>query len=128
MAFPTYWASPPAIVRGFVDRVFLPGWAFRYREGKALPDGLLAGRSARVISTMDSPSWWYLLAHNRALHGTMGTATLGFCGVSPVRFTTVYGVRDLDAKKRGAWIERLHEVGRRDARGMRSLAPALGAA
>ena len=115
-AFPTYWAAPPAIVRGFVDRLFLPGWAFRYREGNGLPDGLLAGRSARVIATMDSPSWWYALAHHRSLHATMGTATLSFCGIAPVRFTTVHGVRALDAKKRAAWIDRLRAQGRADAR------------
>jgi NAD(P)H dehydrogenase (quinone) len=122
-AFPTYWAAPPAIVRAFVDRLFLPGWAFRYREGSALPDGLLKGRSARVISTMDSPSWWYALAHHRSLHATMGTATLSFCGVAPVRFTTVHAVRTLDAKKRAGWLERLRAQGRSDARSL--IAPAL---
>jgi NAD(P)H dehydrogenase (quinone) len=35
--FPTYWASPPALVRGLFDRLFLPGWAFRYESGNPLP-------------------------------------------------------------------------------------------
>ncbi|AKF10994.1 NAD(P)H dehydrogenase, quinone family [Sandaracinus amylolyticus] len=112
--FPTYWASPPAVVRGVIDRLFLPGWAFRY-EGSALPKGLLAGRSSRVITTMDSPSWWYALAHHRALHATMGTATLTFCGFAPVRFTTLYAVREMDAARRAAWIARVDAIGARDA-------------
>ena len=107
--FPTYWASPPAIVRGFVDRLFLPGWAFRYPEGggNGLPEGLLRGRSARVIATMDSPSWWYALAHHRAIHGAFVTATLSFCGFSPVRTTMIHNVRSL---KEDARAKRLVDV------------------
>lgn len=128
-AFPTYWASPPAIVRGLVDRVFLPGWAFRYPGGNALPEGLLGGRSARVIATMDSPSWWYALAHRRSLHATMGRATLSFCGIRPVRFSVVHRVRELDAPTRERWRERLRAVGRDDARRrLRAATRPLGAA
>jgi putative NADPH-quinone reductase len=123
-AFPTYWASPPAIVRGLVDRLFLPGWAFRY-EGAALPTGLLSGRSARVIVTMDSPWWWYAFSYRRSLHATMGGATLEFCGVKPTRFTTVHHVRTLDAAARERWTERVRAVGHADAS---TLAPRLPAA
>lgn len=123
LAFPTYWASPPAIVRGLVDRLFLPGWAFKY-EGASLPTGLLRGRSARVIATMDSPSWWYALAHRRSLHATVGTATLSFCGIRPTRFTTVYGARELDAAARERRLAALRGLARKDARGM---VPALAA-
>ncbi|MBX3249375.1 MAG: NAD(P)H-dependent oxidoreductase [Myxococcales bacterium] len=126
-AFPTYWASPPAVVRALVDRLFLPGWAFRY-EGAALPTGLLRGRSARVIATMDSPSWWYALAQRRSLHATMGTATLHFCGVRPTRFTTVHRVREMDATTRDRWRAKLRDAGQRDARGLAAGRPlALGA-
>lgn len=113
--FPIYWGAPPAVVRAVVDRLFLPGWAFQYK-GHALPDGLLAGRSSRVVSTMDSPGWWYALAHRWSLHAVMGTATLKFCGFSPVDFTTLFGVRKLDAHKREAWISRIGELARADAR------------
>jgi NAD(P)H dehydrogenase (quinone) len=113
--FPIYWGAPPAVVRAVIDRVFLPGWAFQYR-GHALPDGLLRGRSSRVVSTMDSPGWWYALAHRWSLHAVMGTATLKFCGFSPVDFTTLHAVRELDGAKRDAWLVRIGEEARRDAR------------
>ncbi|MCB9616564.1 MAG: NAD(P)H-dependent oxidoreductase [Sandaracinus sp.] len=124
--FPTYWASPPAIVRGLVDRLFLPGWAFRF-DGSALPTGLLKGRSARVIATMDSPSWWYALAYRRSLHATMGGATLRFCGIRPTRFTTVHAVRTLDASAREAWAKRVRGIGRADVRLPKALPSAAGA-
>ena len=111
--FPTYWASPPTVVRGLVDRLLLPGWAFRF-DGHALPTGLLRGRSARVITTMDSPAWWYRLMLRSPIHHSFGRATLRFCGLAPVELTTVHGVRGLAAGKRAAWVERARGLGQRD--------------
>ncbi|MFO0552032.1 MAG: NAD(P)H-dependent oxidoreductase [Polyangiaceae bacterium] len=120
--FPIYWGAPPAIVRGLIDRLFLPGWAFRYR-GHALPEGLLRGRSSRVITTMDSPGWWYALAHRWSLHAVMGTATLSFSGFAPVDFTLLHGVREMDAAARSRWVERVARLSTTDARRVRKLVP-----
>lgn len=113
--FPTYWAAPPAVVRGFVDRLFLPGWAFRY-EGHALPTGLLRGRSSRVITTMDSPWWWYAFVLHRPTHRAFGAATLSFCGLDPVTFRTVHSVRTLDEAARAACCARVRRDGGADAK------------
>lgn len=112
--FPTWWASPPALVRGFVDRVFLPGWAFRYHEGAIVQEKLLRGRSARVVTTMDAPRFWYVLAYRSALHRAFVTATLDYCGFSPVATSTVYSVRNLDASAREKAIARVAEEARAD--------------
>lgn len=113
--FPTYWASPPAIVRGLFDRLFLPGWAFRYEGGNPLPKGLLNGRSARVILTMDSPALWYTLVNFRPIHRSFGGASLKFCGLAPVKFTTVYNVRSLAEAARSRWCDKLVGIGESDA-------------
>ena len=113
--FPTYWAAPPAVVRGFVDRVFLPGWAFRF-EGHALPTGLLAGRGSRVVTTMDSPGWWYRLGLRRTLHASFARGTLAFCGLAPVDVTTIHRVRELDGTARDRWLARVGALAARDAR------------
>ena len=102
--FPTWWVSPPAVVRALVDRLFLPGWAFAYRPGKALPEGLLAGRSARVLTTMDSPSWWYGLWNYRALHGSFVNGTLRFVGLAPVKLSALYATRTRTAAQRERWL------------------------
>lgn len=113
--FPTYWAAPPAVVRGFVDRAFLPGWAFRF-EGHALPTGLLRGRSARVITTMDSPGWWYRFMLGKTIHRSFGRGTLRFCGLAPVELTTIHGVRTMSPVARAAWAARIERLAGREAR------------
>lgn len=111
---PVWWGTLPALLKGFIDRTFLPGWAFK-NTGAALPDGLLAGRTARVIATMDSPWWWYTFMHFRAAHRALIQATLHYVGVRGVRQTTFYAVRTLDDAARAAACATAEAAGRADA-------------
>lgn len=113
--FPCWWNAPPALVKGFIDRVFTPGFAFRYTPESALPQKLLAGRSARLVTSMDSPWWWHRLVNRSALHVQFLRSTLGFVGFAPLRSSTVYGARTLTAKARARAIEQARQAGRRDA-------------
>lgn len=112
--FPTWWGGPPALVKGFIDRAFLPGFAFKFRKGNGLPDTLLGGRSSRVVTTMDSPSFWYNLWHRAAVHGSFVNATLRYVGFGPISSTTIYKLRELSAEKRDAWLQKLELIGRDD--------------
>lgn len=114
-AYPTWWGGPPTLLRGFIDRAFLPGFAYK-NTGKALPEGLLAGRTARLITSMDSPWWWYWLRHGRAGHRQLTAATLNYCGVRGVTETTVYALRTLTAAQRQAAIDRARAHGLTDGR------------
>lgn len=49
----------PARLKGLLDRTLLSGFAFQYVKGKAQPLRLLAGKTARLLLTMDSPVWYY---------------------------------------------------------------------
>lgn len=49
MLAPTYWASPPALLRGWMEQVFAPGFA--YERGKIFDAGLLKGRGALFVAT-----------------------------------------------------------------------------
>jgi putative NADPH-quinone reductase len=114
-AYPTWWGTVPALLKGFVDRVFLPGFAFKYRDNSRFWDRLLAGRSARLLVTMDSPHWYYRFVARQPGHQMMRRAILGFSGVKPVR-TTVFGpVRTSTATARDGWLARAAVLGGRDA-------------
>jgi putative NADPH-quinone reductase len=91
----------------------LPGWAYRH-EGRALPTGLMAGKSARYVTTMDSPRPWYWFAQHDAFAGTLGRGTLSYVGFSPVKATLVFSARTLDARRRARWVSELEHLGRGD--------------
>lgn len=113
-AFPMWWSSSPALVKGFIDRVFTPGFAFAYPSGGGVPKRLLTGRSARFLTTMDAPSFWYKLRLRSPLHASFVTGTLKFVGFSPVRTTTLYGMRQLSAAAREAALEQMRRCAAQD--------------
>jgi putative NADPH-quinone reductase len=53
--FPTWWGTMPAVLKGFLDRVLIPGFAFADRDEGEGWDKLLSGRSAHLLTTMDTP-------------------------------------------------------------------------
>ncbi len=57
--YPIWWGAMPALLKGFIDRLFLPGFAFKFREGSRFWDRLLSGRSAHLLVTMDTLSWCF---------------------------------------------------------------------
>ncbi|MFZ0595594.1 MAG: NAD(P)H-dependent oxidoreductase, partial [Flavobacterium sp.] len=47
---PVWWGGLPAITKGFIDRLFLPGMAFQYRQNSVWWDKLLKGKTAHIIT------------------------------------------------------------------------------
>ncbi len=58
IVYPVWWGSVPALLKGFLDRVLLPGFAFKYHKKDPFWDKLLQGRSAQLITTSDAPAIW----------------------------------------------------------------------
>ena len=55
---PNWWGQPPAILKGWIDRVIRPGVAYEFLEGdkgEGVPNGLLKGKSAVVFNTSNTP-------------------------------------------------------------------------
>ena len=88
--FPIWWGGIPALLKGFIDRTFLPGFAFKYREGKAFPDALLKGRTAHLLVTLDTPPWYYRWFYRMPGIHQMRSTTLAFCGIKPTK-TLMFG-------------------------------------
>ena len=56
---PNWWGQPPAILKGWVDRVIRPGVAYEFIEGdsgEGIPKGLLKARAALVFNTSNTES------------------------------------------------------------------------
>ncbi|MDN4084110.1 NAD(P)H-dependent oxidoreductase [Paenibacillus polymyxa] len=110
--FPIWWGSLPALMKGFIDRTFMPGFAFKYQKGKPLPDKLLKGRTARLITTMDGPYWYYRFFQGQPGHRMMKDSTLHLCGVKPVRSTTIDLMNKRTDQQRNEWLSKVEQLGR----------------
>lgn len=110
--FPMWWYGLPAILKGFIDRTFLPGIAFEYEEGKPLPIKLLKGKSAHIIITADTPRWfdWFFMGSPAINQFKKGT--LQFCGINPVKVTYLAPIRNSSEKKRKQWLQKVNLLGR----------------
>jgi putative NADPH-quinone reductase len=110
LVYPIWWGGIPALLKGFFDRVFLPGFAFKYRKGKAFPDKLLKGRTAHLLVTMDTPPWYYRWFYRMpGLHQVRKT-TLEFCGIRPLRTLTFGPVLGSSDHQRKAWLRQAQAI------------------
>lgn len=113
LVYPNWWSTFPALMKGFIDRTFLPDFAFRYKKGVMRWDKLLKGKSARIIVTMDNPRWYYVLKMRRPGHNAMKRGILHFCGIRPVRISTIGSVKRSTEKQRSRWLRQLRNSGLR---------------
>ena len=109
---PVWWGSMPAKLKGFFDRVFLPGFAFEKRPGSVWWDKLLTGKSARIITTLDQPGWYYRLRYGRPSHRALKECTLNFCGIHPVRSTTIGPLRLSKQSYRQKVLQKVERLGK----------------
>jgi putative NADPH-quinone reductase len=109
--YPTWWGTYPALLKGFIDRVFLPKFAFRYRENSVLWDKLLKGKTARLIVTMDTPKWYYWLIFKSPGHNSMKKGILEFCGIKPVKISSLGPVKQLNEAQRKKWLDQIETLG-----------------
>ncbi len=108
---PVWWGGLPAITKGFVDRLFLPGFVFQYKENSVWWDKLLTGKTAHIITTLDQPSWYYWLAFGRPSVNQLKKSILEYCGVKPVKVTYIGTIRTSDPSLRKKWLEQVTKLG-----------------
>jgi len=105
--YPNWWGSMPALLKGFIDRAFLPGFAFKYRTNSPLWDRLLSDRTAHLIVTMDTPPWYYRWVFKMPGHNQMRRTILEFCGIKPVKITEIGPVRAASLQQRKKWLAKV---------------------
>lgn len=112
LIFPLWLGGMPALVKGFLEQVARPGFAFEYQDKNPLGKKGLKGRSARIVVTMGMPALIYrhfFRAHSvKALERNI----LGFVGFAPIRETLVGSVETMSDKSRQAWYRKLRRLGK----------------
>ncbi|WP_312296489.1 NAD(P)H-dependent oxidoreductase [Chryseobacterium sp.] len=109
---PVWWGGLPSITKGFIDRLFLPGFAYQYRKNSVWWDKLLKGKTAHIITTLDQPGWYYRLMYGRPSVNQLKKSTLEFCGVKPVKVTYIGTIRNSKDEQRRKWLEKAKALGR----------------
>ena len=94
---PNWWGQPPAILKGWIDRVLRQGVAYEFPEGcdeSGVPGGLLKARSAVVFNTSNTPPEREKAVFGDPLELLWRNCVFQFCGVDTVvrrMFCTVAG-------------------------------------
>lgn len=114
VVYPTWWSMMPALLKGWIDRVFVSGWAFSMPEGAILWDKLLKGRSARLITTMDTPPLIHRWLFRAPGLTALSKGILGFCRINPVKQTAFGPIGKSSEEQRKKWLAQVRNSGERD--------------
>ena len=104
---PNWWGQPPAILKGWVDRVLRAGVAYRFGEGdggEGVPIGLLRARAALVFNTTNTERERELEVFGDPLETLWKNCILGYCGVPSVERRSYGVVVTSSPEKRTAWL------------------------
>ena len=110
---PNWWGQPPAILKGWIDRVIRPGIAYEFVEGdsgEGLPKGLLRAKAAVVFNTSNTEPEREKNVFGDPLETIWKNCVFGLCGV-PVFYRRTFSVviTSTEAQRR-QWLEEVREV------------------
>ncbi|MHB8084580.1 MAG: NAD(P)H-dependent oxidoreductase [Dehalococcoidia bacterium] len=113
---PNWWGQPPAILKGYIDRIFRPGVAYRFEEGdggEGVPRGLLKAKAAVVFNTSNTASSREMEVFGDPLEKLWKNCIFDLCGVKTF-YRRMFGVIVTStAEQRGAWLNEVQEIVKR---------------
>lgn len=110
LAFPVYWWSLPAVMKGWIDRVFTKGWAF---GGTDRFSGPLAGKAVRLIATGGAaPKAYEKHGYRAAITAQLEHGVFHFSGIRDVGTHLFLDVEDGDTAARLRNLSTAHDLGR----------------
>lgn len=104
--FPIWWFREPAMLAGFIDRVFTTGFAYKYVNGR--PVGLLPVKKAVVIETYGGPGFYYYLTGNSPWRRFK--RVLKFCGMRTFWHQPCFSVPFTTDKKRKLYLKTVADL------------------
>jgi NAD(P)H dehydrogenase (quinone) len=110
---PNWWGQPPAILKGWVDRVLRPGVAYEFIEGdsgEGIPLGLLKAKAALVFNTSNTPEEREMKVFGDPLETIWKNCIFDFCGVN-IFYRKVFGVVAASTvEQRKQWLSAVKEI------------------
>ncbi len=110
---PNWWGQPPAILKGWVDRVIRPGIGYRFKvgdKGEGVPEGLLKSKSVLIFNTTDTSYSREMKAFGDPLETLWKNCIFGFCGTKKF-YRKSFGIIVTSAlKRRKAWLKEAEEI------------------
>ncbi len=110
---PNWWGQPPAILKGWVDRVIRPGVAYEFNEGdsgEGVPRGLLLAKTALVFNTSNTGSEREREAFGDPLETIWKNCIFGLCGVHNFHRRTFGVIVTSTPRQREAWLQEARDI------------------
>jgi NAD(P)H dehydrogenase (quinone) len=110
---PDWWGMPPAILKGWVDRVLRPGVTYHFLEGnngEGIPEGLLKAKAALVFNTSNTPRERELEAFGDPLERLWKDCICSFCGIPFCNRRMFCVVVTSTGEQRKAWLNEVREL------------------
>lgn len=109
--YPTWWSTMPALLKGLFDRMWLPGFAYKYLSNGQMWQKLLKGRTARVFVTSDAHPLLarFILGDNT---NEIRDGILWFAGFS-TRIKKIGPVKNISQERKIQWLQKMKKYGRK---------------
>jgi NAD(P)H dehydrogenase (quinone) len=110
---PNWWGQPPAILKGWLDRVIRPGVAYEFLEGdsgEGVPLGLLHARTALVFNTTNTSRERERLVFGDPLETLWKNCVFGLCGVDDFHRSVFGVIVTSTAKQRTEWLKEVAQT------------------
>lgn len=109
--FPLWLGSMPALVKGFLEQVFRPGFGFDMSKPDKMPAKLLKGKSAHIFVTMGMPALLYKRYFGAHGMKNLEHNILKFSGIKPVEFSYIGMIDSMKKAKCEKWLKRAKSYG-----------------
>nr|WP_259546616.1 NAD(P)H-dependent oxidoreductase [Heyndrickxia oleronia] len=107
--YPIWWTGLPAIVKGYIERVFTYGFAYRYVNGEQM--GMMKGKKAFIFNTQGKSHVQYAAnGMDKALLLTSDTGIFEYCGIEVLQHVFFESVPSSDKATRTAWLNQIEAM------------------
>lgn len=108
--YPLWWGMMPALLKGFIDRVFVPGFAFKYHHHDSKWDKLLSGKTTEIICSIDYPVFLFKWFFGEGGVKVMRKMVLEFCGLKVSKTTYVGPIKTSSENQRINWLKMIEKM------------------